>query len=203
MKFENVTIKNGKVIKIPLPESYRDCAMLIKSDDFRVKGVNRSFFSIFWRVFIPYSNTFLIWFRLSQYHGILYPVCKLMLNRSCRIYHLQLSPTMKVGYGFYIGHGIDMVINPSTIIGNNVNLSNFLNIGTNHGNAAVIGDNVYVGPHVSIVGNVYLGSNCTIGAGTVVIKDVEEDATMAGVPARELHKKNPGVFVNRRWTIDA
>ena len=194
-------MRTGRVINLPIPESYKDCIVLIKSDVYRVKGEKRSFVSIILRLFIPYSNTFLFWFRLSQYRGVLHPLCKFMLDRSSRIHHLQISPNVKVGYGFYIGHGIDMVINPTTIIGNNVNLSNFLNIGTNRGKAAIIGDNVYVGPHVSIVGNVHLGTECSVGAGAVVVKDVEEKATVAGVPAKVLSMDDPGRFVNRRWII--
>lgn len=199
MKFEHIEMRTGGGIYLPIPKSYKDCIELIKSDDYRVKGKKRSFGSIFLKLFVPYSNTFLIWFRLSQYHGFLHPLCKFMLDRSSRIHHLQISTNVKVGYGFYIGHGIDMVINPTTIIGNNVNLSNFLNIGTNHGEAAVIGDNVYIGPHVCLVGNVHLGSECSVGAGSVVVKDIEEKATVAGVPAKVLNKDAPGKFVNRRW----
>jgi serine O-acetyltransferase len=45
--------------------------------------------------------------------------------------------TTKIGYGFYMGHQRCMVINGSTIIGNNVNVSQFLNIGSNTGKAAI------------------------------------------------------------------
>ena len=109
---------------------------------------------------------------------------------------------MRIGYGFYIGHSTSMVINADTIIGNNVNLSPFLSIGSNHKSPAVIGDNVYVGPHVCLVEHVRIGNNATIGAGAVVTKDVPENATVAGVPAKVLHDDNPGRYVNRRWPLD-
>jgi len=109
---------------------------------------------------------------------------------------------MKIGYGFYIGHGTSMVINSGVIIGNNVNLSPFLNIGSNHKKPAIIGDNVYVGPHVSIVEHVRIGNNATIGAGAVVTRDVPEGATVAGVPAKVLNYNSPGRYVNRRWPLD-
>ena len=94
-----------------------------------------------------------------------------------------------------------MVVNGGTVIGNNVNLSQFLNIGTNHETPAIIGDNVYVGPHVSIIEDVKIGCNSSIGAGAVVTKDVPENATVAGVPAKVLNYNNPGRYILRPWPL--
>lgn len=93
------------------------------------------------------------------------------------------------------------MVNPTTIIGNNCNLSQFLTIGSNSGAAAVIGDNVYIGPNVNIVERIRIGDNVTIGAGSVVTKDVDDDFVVAGVPAKFISKENPGRYVNRRWII--
>jgi serine O-acetyltransferase len=65
---------------------------------------------------------------------------------------------------------------------------------------ATIGDNVYIGPNVCIVENVKIGNNVTIGAGAVVTKDVEDNATIAGVPAKVISFKNPGGIVYNKWT---
>jgi len=162
-----------------------------------------SFFSLLLRAFIPYGNSFLFWFRLSQYKGWLSPFCRIMYARQSRFHHVQIAPSTKIGYGFYIGHGIDIVINPNTIIGNNVNISNFLNIGSNKdGTAAIIGNNVYIGPQVCIVGEIRIGNNSTIGAGAVIVKDVPENATVAGVPGKVLNYDSPGKYVNRRFPIE-
>lgn len=77
-------------------------------------------------------------------------------------------------------------------------MSQYLSIGT-HSGGATIGDNVYIGPHVSIVGPVNIGNNVTIGAGTVVIKDIPNNATVVGNPARIVNYNNPGRFVNNRY----
>ena len=92
-----------------------------------------------------------------------------------------------------------MVVDGGTVIGNNVNLSQFLNIGTNHNTPAIIGDNVYIGPQVCIIEDVIMGNNSTIGAGAVVTKDVPENATVAGVPAKVLNFNNPGRYVDNLW----
>lgn len=116
-------------------------------------------------------------------------------------YGIQIPRRCKIGYGFYIGHGIGIVINGGTVIGNNVNISQFLTIGSNKGTPAVIGDNVYIGPNVCIVEDVHIGNNATIGAGSVVVKDVPEGATVAGVPAKVISYKEPGRFIKDRYVI--
>jgi len=116
-------------------------------------------------------------------------------------YGIQIPRTTRIGYGLYIGHGIGIVINGETIIGNNVNISQFLSIGTNKRTPAVIGDNVYIGPNVCIVENVHIGNNATIGAGAVVVKDVPENATVAGVPARVLSYSNPGMYIKNPFVL--
>jgi len=94
---------------------------------------------------------------------------------------------------------MSLVINETTVIGNNVNLSQFTTIGSNHGKAATIGDNVYIGPGVCIVEDVVIGNNACIGAGSVVVKDVPENATVAGVPAKVISYKSPGRYIGNRY----
>ena len=201
MKTETIEL-NGTSISIPRAESYKDCITLIKSDWYRRSGREESIMAIAMKSLRPVGFSLLFWLRLCQYKGWLYPFCRFMHLRACRRQQIQMSPTMRIGYGFYIGHSTSMVINADTIIGNNVNLSPFLSIGSNHKSPAVIGDNVYVGPHVCLVEHVRIGNNATIGAGAVVTKDVPENATVAGVPAKVLHDDNPGRYVNRRWPLD-
>lgn len=143
---------------------------------------------------------FSFWLRLCNTGGVIGLFAKYKRYRMARKYGLQIYPTTKIGYGFYIGHGVGAVINEGTTIGNNCNISQYLSIGTNSHHYAVIGDNVYIGPHVSIVEGVHIGNNVTIGAGAVVTKDVPDNATVAGVPAKVISYKEPGRFIGNRWT---
>ncbi|MFC6294668.1 serine O-acetyltransferase [Lactiplantibacillus daoliensis] len=93
-------------------------------------------------------------------------------------------------------------MNSTAVIGNNVNLSQFTTIGSNSENAATVGNNVYIGPSVCIVENVQIGSNVTIGAGSVVIKDIPDNATAVGNYARVVNYSNPGKFIVNRWSIE-
>ena len=112
---------------------------------------------------------------------------------------VQIPASVKIGYGFFIGHEICIVINEHSIIGNNVNVSQFMNIGTNYKTPAIIGDNVYIGPHVSIIEDVIIGNNATIGAGAVVTKNIGENSTAVGVPAKEIHNSFPGQYIKNRF----
>lgn len=108
-----------------------------------------------------------------------------------------------VGHGLYMGHCMCMVIAGGTKIGNNCNLSQFLNIGSNEGKCAIIDNNVYIGPHVCLVEDVHIGDNATIGAGAVVTKDIPQNATVIGVPAKVLSYDNPARYIKNRWNSNA
>lgn len=120
-------------------------------------------------------------------------------NRTRKIIQIPLS--VEIGYGLYIAHRGYIVINKSAYIGNNCNLSQFTTIGSNTGMAAHIGDNVYIGPGCCIVENVNIGNNVTIGAGSVVTKDIPDNATAAGNYAKVLNYENPGRYITNRWTL--
>ena len=139
--------------------------------------------------------------RMSQSSGLskLVGLFLWKINRTKKA--IQIPRQTKIGYGLYIGHGGPIVVNRTAVIGNNCNLSQFTTIGTNKGHAATIGDNTYIGPNVCIVEDVRIGDNVTIGAGSVVTKDIPDNATVAGNYAKVLHYNNPGQFVNRRWHV--
>lgn len=141
-------------------------------------------------------------FRLCQDSGIKRVIGKVLYKINPMKYQIQLPQMTKVGYGLYIGHGGPIVVNPYTVIGNNCNLSQFTSIGSNYNKGAVIGDHTYIGPNVCIVEDVKIGNNVTIGAGSVVTKDIPDNATAAGNYAKVINYNNPGRFVNNRWEVE-
>ena len=200
MQFEYFNANND-MIKIPIPESYKDCIILIKSDLYRIKGKIPSTWSLLLNVLKPFKSRVLFWFRLCQYKGLLYPFTCYIYKESSRRQNIQISNKCKLGFGLYLGHEICIIIGEGTVIGNNVNLSQFLNIGTNNKTPAIIGNNVYIGPQVCIVENVIIENNVTIGAGAVVVKNIPQNATVAGVPAKVLNYSNPGRYIGNRYQI--
>lgn len=140
-------------------------------------------------------------FRMVQSKGFSRVIGCLFYRFSKYYRKIEISPKTQVGYGLYIGHGGPIVINPTAKIGNNVNLSQFTTIGSNYGHAATIGDNTYIGPNVCVVENVTIGSNVTIGAGSVVTKDVPDNATVVGNYAKVINYNQPGRFIKNPWPL--
>ncbi len=175
----------------------------IASDYYRLTGKPGSPFVWFTQALLCRycSFTFTYWMRIAQKGwGPCRSFARIMHRHYCRKFCIDIGYNMDVGAGFYLSHGFSIVINKRTRIGNNVNVSQFVNIGSNDGqHYAVIGDNVYIGPNVCIVGGVTIGNNASIGAGAVVTADVPENATVAGVPARVLNYDNPGQFILNRY----
>ncbi len=139
-------------------------------------------------------------YRLKKSRGLPGRIGNILWKFNKQKNQIQLPLSCKVGYGLYIGHGGPIVVNPTVTIGNNVNLSQFTTIGSNHEKAATIGDNVYIGPNVCIVEDVTIGNNVTIGAGSVVTKSIPENATAAGNYAKVLNYNDPGRYIKYRWT---
>ncbi len=169
---------------------------LIKSDLYRYAG-NTKISSFFKTYFRSEAFRFSVAFRMVNGNGIIKLLGYILwIMRDKKI---KIMRETQIGYGFYIGHGGPVVVNPTVIIGNNVNLSQYVTIGSNAGQAAVIGDNVYIGPNSCLVENVLIGDNVTIGAGSVVTKNIPNNATAAGNYAKVLNFNNPARYIQNPW----
>lgn len=140
-------------------------------------------------------------FRLVNSTGIEKLIGAFLWKTNRNRQNIQIHRRATVGYGLYIGHNGPVVVNPTAILGNNVNLSQFTTIGAIDGDAAVIGDNVYIGPACCLIENVHIGDNVTIGAGSVVTKDIPANATAVGNYAKVINFNNPGRYVRNRWEV--
>lgn len=201
MKTYSYKLKNGDVLIIPVPENYSDCLELIKSDVYRQSGHIESTWRILKRFLWHNDNSVLFWFRLCQYHGAFFRLCCHIYYKVSRKANIYLPPMTRIGYGLDLGHGMCMVVNGGTVIGNNVCLSHFVSIGTNHDTPAVIGDNVYIGPNSNIIEDVCIGSNVTIGAGSVVTKDVPTNATAVGAPVKVINYDNAARYIKNPYPV--
>ncbi len=182
--------------------SLKEIFRYILSDYTRYYGNGRNKVSHFKLIFKALTRrnhcyTYSFWFRLASFRNPFYYLSRIKHYTFSRKWGIQIPAGTKIGYGFYIGHGVGIVINGGTVIGNNCNVSQFLSIGTNKRTPATIGDNVYIGPNVCIVEDVKIGNNVTIGAGAVVTKDIPDNATAVGVPAKVVNYKHHGVITSR------
>lgn len=169
----------------------------IKSDLYRYYGNTHmgTFLSAFFR---NKTFRFLCIIRMCRSGGVL-NLLGLFLYKINRNHNIQISYKTKIGYGLYIGHNGPVVVNPTAVIGDNCNLSQFVTIGSNEGKAATIGDNVYIGPNTCIVEDVCIGDNVTIGAGSVVTKSIPDNATAVGNYAKVINYNNPGKYIQNQW----
>lgn len=105
---------------------------------------------------------------------------------------IEIHPGASIGLGFFIDHGMGVVIGETAIIKNNVKLYHQVTLGGidyTHGKRhPTLEDNVVVGAGAKILGNITLGEGCRIGANAVVLKDVPPYHTAVGIPAKILKK---------------
>lgn len=98
----------------------------------------------------------------------------------------ELPYHVKAGQNLQIHHGNALVINRKTVIGSNCVIRHSTTIGNKGGcldRSPVIGNNVNIGAHSCIIGDITIGDNSKIGAGSVVVKNVPANCTVAGNPA--------------------
>jgi serine O-acetyltransferase len=110
---------------------------------------------------------------------------------------IELVRGAQIGPGLRIFHGTGVVVNPGTRIGRNCTILQGVTLGSRRGtDAPTLGDDIEIGAHAAILGEVTLGDGAHVGAGAIVIADVPERANVAGNPARILRIRDPAVSRN-------
>ena len=106
---------------------------------------------------------------------------------------IEIHPGASIGEGFFIDHGMGVVIGETAVIGNNVTLYQGVTLGgTTHSKGKrhpTIEDNVVVGAGAKVLGPFTVGTGSMVGAGSVVISVVPPNSTIVGVPGRVSAKK--------------
>lgn len=109
-------------------------------------------------------------------------------NRISEAFGADIHPAARVGSGVLIDHGTGIVVGETAVIGDNVSLLQEVTLG---GTGRQQGDRhpkvrsgVLIGAGAKVLGNIEIGANATIGAGSVVLSDVPPGVTVAGVPAK-------------------
>lgn len=99
-------------------------------------------------------------------------------------------PPNTCGAGLKINHFGNVIINGAARIGENCDIHQGVNIGTDMGGGPIIGNSVWIGPGAKLYGAIYIADKCAIGANAVVNKSfTEEGITLAGVPAKKISDK--------------
>ena len=127
-----------------------------------------------------------------RYWGI--PVIPRMISYFSRILTgIEIHPGARIGRRFFIDHGMGVVIGETTYIGNDVLIYQGVTLGgtgKEHGKRhQTLEDNVIVGAGAKVLGNLRIGKNSRIGAGSVVVDNVPDDCTVVGIPGRIVHQR--------------
>lgn len=109
-------------------------------------------------------------------------------QRAARKTGIEIHPGAEIGKGFFIDHGHGVVIGETTIIGDNVTLYQGVTLGGTGKEKGkrhpTLMDGVMVSVGAKVLGNIVIGENSKIGAGSVVLDDVPPCSTVVGIPGR-------------------
>ncbi len=112
------------------------------------------------------------------------------------VFDMDIHPAAKIGNGILIDHATSIVIGETAVVGDNVSMLHEVTLG---GTGKATGNRhpkvqsgVLIGAGAKILGNVSIGKNAKIGAGSVVLEDVADYLTVAGVPAKTVGELTHG-----------
>lgn len=101
---------------------------------------------------------------------------------------IEIHPAAKIGNGLFIDHGMGIVIGETAEVGEDCTIYHGVTLGgTGHDTGKrhpTLGNNVLVSAGAKVLGPINIGDNVRIGANSVVLKEVEANATVVGVPGK-------------------
>jgi len=123
-----------------------------------------------------------------------------VLSQVARFYTgVDIHPGALLGARLFIDHATGVVIGETAIVGSDVTMYQGVTLGgtgKQHGKRhPTICDNVFIGNNANILGNVTVGENSRVGAGSVVLSDVPPNSTVVGVPAHIVYHNGQRVLI--------
>jgi serine O-acetyltransferase len=153
-------------------------------------------------VFLCYAGLHAVWgYRVTHWfwnHGFflfgrwLSQVVRLLTG-------VEIHPGAQIGRRLFIDHGLGVVIGETAVVGDDVTLYQGVTLGgtgKEHGKRhPTIEDGVVIGGGAKVLGNITVGRNCRIGAGSVVLRNVPENSTVVGVPGHIIFRNGERVVI--------
>lgn len=181
--------------------SLRDEINVIKEKDVAIKStLEVLLYPSFWAVINHRIAHFL-------YKHNLFFFARLVSQFSRLITGIEIHPGAKIGKRFFIDHGMGVVIGETCEIGDNVLIYHGVTLGGTGKDKGkrhpTIGNNVMISCGAKVLGPINIADNVKIGAGSVVLKDVDKNCTVVGVPARctgggcHCEKNNPSDTIDQ------
>jgi serine O-acetyltransferase len=136
----------------------------------------------------------LIFHRFAHWlHRLHLPLIARLISHLARfLTGIEIHPGASIGQGVFIDHGMGVVIGETAIIGDYALIYQGVTLGGTGKECGkrhpTLGENVVVGAGAKVLGNIQIGNNARIGAGSVVLRDVPADCTVVGVPGRIVYR---------------
>jgi serine O-acetyltransferase len=112
---------------------------------------------------------------------------------------VDIHPGALLGRRLFIDHATGVVIGETAIVGSGVTIYQGVTLGgtgKGHGKRhPTVCDGVFIGNNANVLGNITVGENSRVGAGSVVLTDVPPNSTVVGVPAHIVYRNGQRVLI--------
>ena len=153
-------------------------------------------------VLLCYSGLHAVWFhRINHWlwNHRLFLLARWLSQVARFLTGIEIHPGARIGRRLFIDHGLGVVIGETAIVGDDVTLYQGVTLGgtgKEHGKRhPTIEDSVVIGGGAKVLGNITVGRNCRIGAGSVVLRNVPEHSTVVGVPGHIVFRNGERVVI--------
>lgn len=157
-------------------------------------------------------NSFEIWLTYSGLHAVhsyrrahwfykhkMFTIARIISQLSRFFTGIEIHPGAKIGKGLFIDHGMGVVIGETAEIGDNCLIYQGVTLGGTGKDKGkrhpTLGNNVMVGAGAKVLGPFKIGNNVKIAANAVVLEEIPDNCTAAGVPARVVRNQGQKVTV--------
>jgi serine O-acetyltransferase len=153
-------------------------------------------------VLLCYSGLHAVWlYRMNHWlwnHGFF--LLGRMLSQAARfLTGIEIHPGAQIGRRVFIDHGNGVVIGETAVVGDDVTMYQGVTLGGTGKEGGkrhpTISDGVVIGDGAKILGNITVGKNCRIGAGSVVLRNIPDDSTVVGVPGHIIFREGKRVVI--------
>lgn len=130
----------------------------------------------------------LVFYRLAHflYKNKIFFLARLISQIGRWFTGIEIHPGATIGRRLFIDHGMGIVIGETSVIGNDCTIYHNATLGgtgkDKYKRHPDLGNNVMVGAGAKILGPIKIGNNVKVGANAVVLKDVDDNVTVVGIP---------------------
>ncbi|MFU0791298.1 MAG: serine O-acetyltransferase [Virgibacillus proomii] len=150
----------------------------------------------YFEVFLTYSGLHAVWWhRVAHmfYRRRMFFIARAISQLNRFLTGIEIHPGAIIGRRLFIDHGMGVVIGETCEIGDNVTIFQGVTLGGTGKEKGkrhpTVKDNALIATGAKVLGSITIGESAKIGAGSVVLKDVPDHATVVGVPGKVVRQR--------------